>query len=275
MKRLVLILAAILILVPGCGKQKDDSGVREELSHIQLTDGEGNPGGKRMYRYDVDGNMTSMTLSDSLGESVIFESYAYDKEGNMTKKDVFTDTEYEIHEYTYKNSLLSEEKICQGEIVKNEDGSEEKINQKIHTDFYSYNKDKTIDYIEEKNEDEETVEITRYIYDDEGRVKKEQIFDGEENYKGGIEYTYESGENPVLKEYVGEASDKYSKEEMTYQGDNMIKTVRYAKDGSVSEIITVDYDENNRKSVVKRANGEGVVDAVNIYYYDNYLSLIG
>lgn len=275
MKRLVLILAAILILVPGCGKKKDDSGVREELSHIQLTDGEGNPGGKRMYRYDVDGNMTSMTLSDSLGESVIFESYAYDKEGNMTKKDVFTDTEYEIHEYTYKNSLLSEEKICQGEIVKNEDGSEDKINQKIHTDFYSYNKDKTIDYIEEKNEDEETVEITRYIYDDEGRVKKEQILDGEENYKGGIEYTYEAGENPVLKEYVGEASDKYSKEEMTYQGDNMIKTVRYAKDGSVSEIITVDYDENNRKSVVKRANGEGVVDAVNIYYYDNYLSLIG
>lgn len=275
MKRLVLILAAMLILIPGCGNKKDDSGVREELSHIQLTDGEGNPGGKRIYRYDVDGNMTSMTLSDSLGESVIFESYAYDKEGNMTKKDVFTDTEYEIHEYTYKNSLLSEEKICQGEIVKNEDGSEEKINQKIHTDFYSYNKDKTIDYIEEKNEDEETVEITRYIYDDEGRVKKEQIFDGEENYKGGIEYTYESGENPVLKEYVGEASDKYSKEEMTYQGDNMIKTVRYAKDGSVSEIITVDYDENNRKSVVKRANGEGVVDAVNIYYYDNYLSLIG
>ena len=275
MNRLVLILAAMLILVPGCGKQKDDSGVREELSHIQLTDGEGNPGGKRMYRYDVDGNMTSMTLSDSLGESVIFESYAYDKEGNMTKKDVFTDTEYEIHEYTYKNSLLSEEKICQGEIVINEDGSEDKINQRIHTDFYSYNKDKTIDYIEEKNEDEETVEITRYIYDDEGRVKKEQIFDGEENYKGGIEYTYEAGENPVLKEYVGEASDKYSKEEMTYQGDNMIKTVRYAKDGSVSEIITVDYDENNRKSVVKRANGEGVVDAVNIYYYDNYLSLIG
>ncbi len=275
MKRLVLILAAMLILIPGCGKQKDDSGVREELSHIQLTDGEGNPGGKRMYRYDVDGNMTSMTLSDSLGESVIFESYAYDKEGNMTKKDVFTDTEYEIHEYTYKNSLLSEEKICQGEIVKNEDGSEEKINQKIHTDFYSYNKDKTIDYVEEKNEDEETVEITRYIYDDEGRVKKERILDGEENYKGGIEYTYESGENPVLKEYVGEASDKYSKEEMTYQGDNMIKTVRYAKDGSVSEIITVEYDENNRKSVVKRANGEGVVDAVNIYYYDNYLSLIG
>lgn len=275
MKRSALLLAAILILIPGCGKNANDSGVREELSHIQLTDGEGNPGGKRIYRYDVDGNMTSMTLSDSLGESVIFESYDYDEEGNMTEKDVFTDTEYERHEYTYKNSLLYEEKIYQGEIVKNSDGSEEKVNQKIHTDFYSYNKDKTIDYIEEKNEDAETVKVTRYVYDDKGRLKKEQILNGEGNYLGGIEYTYESGENPVLKEYVGEASNKYYKEEMTYQGDNLIKTVRYAKDGSVSEIITVDYDENNRKSMVKRADGDGEVNAVNIYYYENYLSLIG
>lgn len=275
MKRSALLLAAILILIPGCGKNANDSGVREELSHIQLTDGEGNPGGKRIYRYDVDGNMTSMTLSDSLGESVIFESYDYDEESNMTEKDVFTDTEYERHEYTYKNSLLYEEKIYQGEIVKNSDGSEEKVNQKIHTDFYSYNKDKTIDYIEEKNEDAETVKVTRYVYDDKGRLKKEQILNGEGNYLGGIEYTYESGENPVLKEYVGEASNKYYKEEMTYQGDNLIKTVRYAKDGSVSEIITVDYDENNRKSMVKRADGDGEVNAVNIYYYENYLSLIG
>lgn len=275
MKRLVLLLAAVFILAPGCGKKTEDTKIREELSHIQFTDGENNPGGKRMYRYDIDGNMTGMTLTDSLGESVIYESYRYNDDGSMSRKDIYTDKERERHEYVYENSLLSEEKISRSEIVKNSDGTDREINQKVYTDFYIYNNDKTVDYIEEKNEDSETVKITRYIYDDEGRVKKERILDGEGNYKAGIEYTYESGENPVMKEYVGEASDKYSKEEMTYQGDNMIKTVRYAKDGSVSEIITVDYDENNRKSVVTQKDGEGVTVAVNTYYYQNYLSLIG
>lgn len=275
MKKLALLFAAVLFLIPGCGKKTEDTEIREELSHIQLTDGKENPGGKRMYKYDVDGNMTSMTLSDSLGESVIYESYRYDADGNMTSKDVYTDTEHERHEYVYKNSLLTEEKICQSEIVKNSDGTEKEINQKIYTDFYTYNSDAKTEYIEQKNEDSETVKITGYIYDDEGRVKKERIFDGAENYLGGIEYTYESGEKPVMKEYVGEASDKYSKEEMTYSGENMVKTVRYAKDGAVSEIITVEYDNKNRKSVVTRKDGEGVVNAINTYYYENYLSLIG
>ena len=62
---------------------------------------------------------------------------------------------------------------------------------------------------------------------------------------------------------------------MTYSGENLVKTVRYGKNGAVSEVITVEYDDKDRKSVVTRSDADGNVNAVNKYYYENYVSLIG
>lgn len=284
MKKVFALAASLVLLLSACADSDVPKETKEELSHVQFLDGEGNPGGKKMYKYNIDGLTADMSVSNSLGESVLYESYAYDEDGNMIKKDVYSETEHEEHIFTYKNGVLKTEEITQEEIKKgkksaNEDAeaTEEKKNSPYKLDEYYYNEDGTTDRIESKNSDGDVYEIKRYIYDDEGRVKKERIFSGGESYLGGVEFTYEgTAEEPSLKEYVGTASSaKYSKEEMTYEGENVVKTVRYGKDGKVAEIITVEYDDKDRRSIVTRTDAQGVVDAVNKYYYENYVSLIG
>lgn len=280
---LILALLSFSLLFSSCGKNEKAEEPKEELSHVQFMDGEGNPGGKRIYKYNLAGLVADMSVSDSLGEGVLYESYKYDSDGNMTVKDVYSETEHEKHDYAYKNGLLYTEEITQ-EPIKNEKKSENEDAEAIEEreslpyrkDTYSYNSDGEKEEVKSTNRDGEVTEIRRYIYDDNNRAKKERIYDGNENYLGGTEYTYEGkNEEPVLTEYVGEASAKFSKEEMTYSGENLVKTVRYDKSGAVSEIITVEYDEKGRRSVVTRTDADGTVNAINKYYYENFVSLIG
>ncbi len=283
MKGFLAFVAAALLLFVGCGDNRTQKTQREELSHIQFMDGKGNPGGKRIYKYNLEGQTADMSVSNSLGDSVLYESYAYDDDGNMIKKNVYSETEREVHIYTYEDGLLKTEEITLSEISsgkksENEDAEsgEERSSTPYRLDEYNYDSDGRLDFIEARNAAGELSEVKRYVYDDEGRVKKERIFGGKEEYLGGTEFTYESdGENPVIKEYVGSASEKYSKEEMTYKGDKLVKTVRYDKSGKLSEVITIEYDEKDRRSLVTRSNSDGETDAINKYYYENYISLIG
>lgn len=277
-------LLSLSLIFSSCGKKGKPEEPKEELSHVQFMDGEGNPGGKRIYKYNLSGLVADMSVSDSLGGSVLYESYSYDADGNMTLKDVYSETVHERHELIYKNGLLYTEEITQEPIKgakksENEDAEADASEEKdipYRKDTYSYNDSGKKDEVKSTDRDGEVTEIRRFIYDDNGRVKKERIYGGYENYRGGTEYTYEgTGENPVLTEYVGEASSKFSKEEMTYSGKNLVKTVRYGKNGAVSEVITIEYDDKDRKSVVTRSDADGNVNAVNKYYYENYVSLIG
>lgn len=279
----LLSLCLIPALFSACGKNEAEKELQEELSHVQFMDGEGNPGGKRIYKYNLEGLVADMSVSDSLGDGVLYESYKYDSDGNMTVKDVYSDTEHEKHDYAYKNGLLYTEEIVQEPIknakkseIEDAEATEKKEALPYRKDTYSYNDDGKKDEVKSTNRDGKVAEIRRYIYDDEGRIKKERIYDGSENYLGGTEYTYEgNSEDPVLTEYIGEASAKFSKEEMTYSGEKLIKTVRYDKSGAVSETVTVEYDEKDRRSTVTRYDANGEVNAVNKYYYENYVSLIG
>ena len=287
MRKIFPVLSSLLfvsLIFSSCGKPENAEEPKEELSHVQFMDGEGNPGGKKIYKYNLAGLVADMSMSDSLGDSVLYESYGYDSDGNMTSKDVYSEDMHERHDFVYKNGLLYTEEITQEPLKgvkksENEDAeasAEESNNLPYRKDTYSYNADGEKEEVKSTNRDDAVTEIRRYIYDDSGRLKKERIFDGYENYLGGTEYTYEgNGDKPILTEYIGNSSSKFSKEEMTYSGENLTKTVRYGKNGDISEIISVEYDDNDRKSVVTRSDADGNVNAVNKYYYENYVSLIG
>lgn len=283
MKGLLALSIALLLLFAGCSENETEKTQTEELSHIQFMDGEGNPGGKRIYKYNMEGQTADMSVSNSLGDSVLYESYAYDSDGNMIKKNVYSETEHELHIYTYRDGLLETEEITSKEISKGQksksedaESAEERASAPYRLDEYNYDSEGRLDFIEARNAEGVVSEVKRYVYDDDGRVKKERIFGGSGEYLGGTEFTYESeGDNPILKEYVGSASEKYSKEEMTYKGDKLVKTVRYDKSGRLSEVITIEYDEKDRRSLVTRSNADGETDAINKYYYENYISLIG
>lgn len=285
MKKLIAVAAALMLILSGCAKRSADSEYdREELSHVQFTDGDGNPGGKRIYKYYPNGLLADMSVNDSVGNSVLYESYTYDEDGNMTKKDIYSETEHEMHIYTYEKSLLvTEETTIEAVSGKNkasENEDAEYIESESHVPYslstYSYTSDSEKELVTVTDSEGNVTEMRRFIYDDEGRLKKERIFSGSESYLGGIEYTYgTSGDLPILKEYVGQASSVYSKEEMTYENGNLVKTVRYDKNGALCETVTIDYDSEGRRSVVTRINSDGSFDAVNNYYYEKYISLIG
>lgn len=109
----ILALLSFSLLFSSCGKNEKAEEPKEELSHVQFMDGEGNPGGKRIYKYNLAGLVADMSVSDSLGEGVLYESYKYDSDGNMTVKDVYSETEHEKHDYAYKNGLLYTDEITQ------------------------------------------------------------------------------------------------------------------------------------------------------------------
>ncbi len=273
MKKVLIFTVAAALILSGCTKNNTvEYEDKEELSHIQFTDGEGNPGGKRIYKYYPGGLVADMSVNDSLGNSVLYESYTYSDDGNMLTKDIYSIDQHEAHTYTYKDKLLVTEEVVL--TPSDSDVPDDVISHWF--DRYTYSADGEKESIETVDDNDEVVKITRFIYDDEGRVKKERIFSGNESYLGGTEYTYEGDlEKPVLKEYVGQASEKYSKEELTYKDGLLTETVRYGKDGKVFETITVEYDSQNRKSIVTSYNADGEADAINNYFYENYISLIG
>ena len=233
----------------------------EKLSYTEMLNGDGSIAKRWYYKYYIDGEIsTSMKCAED-GTCIQRNEYTYnDKNLKDTEIIYLLGKKTSVTEFTY-----TEDDKIKTEKVYLPDGITETV--------YHYKDNGDEDFVEKFNASGEIVSVKYCVYDETGNKTKERFFDGNENYTGGIEYTYE-GSLLITKEYVGNTSPEFSKEEYTYNGENVVKTILYDKNGTRA------YTDNAEYSGEKCMHRMRVDSANNIVYtwdayYDSFLSLIG
>lgn len=261
-KLIILILLLTLSLTFIACEQKDDNDYAgEKLSYTEMINGDGSVAKRWYYKYNPDGEVSTSTRCEEDGSCIQRNEYTYN-ENNLI------DTEI-IYIYGKKTSVTEYTYTDDGKIKTEKVYRPDSITEKI---IY-YNSDGSEDFTETLDASGKIIGIKRCIYDDAGNKIKERFYNENDTQTGGIEYTYE-GSKLIMKEYINGALDEFSKEEYTYDGENITKTLLYDKSGKLLYIDTAEYEEDRCMHRTRFDSNNSIVYTWDAYY-DSFLTLIG
>jgi len=224
--------------------------------------------------FDSDGNKVVKTFYDSDSKVSRVEKFIY-SDGRLMKSEMLYHTRTYKYDPSGKLTSINEINRQPGQISAPNANVPGKENKSIYQFIYNEN-DRLIEKQQFDSKGTE-VAITRFRYDDIGRlVKEESISD---DYKEWYDYSYDSNGN--LNEKKWSDSDEGILEKVTFVYENSVKTHEFWENFAEGEIegkITYTFEKGNEKEVVE-TDDSGNIDATWFYQYkydsfDNWIEQI-
>ncbi len=265
MKRLISILISVVLSfsLASCTNRNEeaDDYSGEKLSYTEMIDGDGIVLKRWYYKYYPDGEISTSTRCLEDGTCVQRNEYTYNDDKLKNCETIYIyGKKASVTEFTYTDDgKIKTEKVY--------------LPDSITESVYYYNSDGTENRVETLDAEGQLIKTKLCIYDEAGDKKKERFFNANNTYTGGIEYTYEN-HVLIMKEYVRSAVGEFSKEEYTYDGENIVKTVFYDPSGKLLYTDTAEFDGERVLHRMRKAADDSIVYTWDAYY-DSFLTLIG
>lgn len=256
----ILLVLAVLLTFVACNDENSFNYDGEKLSYTEMLKGDGTIDKRWYYKYYPDGEISTSMRCLEDGTCVQRNEYTY-TEDNLKKTETIyilgKKTSVTEYSYTEDKKLYSEKNYLPTEITET---------------LYYYNGDGTLDYTEKRNANGDLMSSHRYTYTAD-KLIEESFFDALDNKIGSILYTY-SKDYIKTVEYSGIAVKDYAKEDRTYDGENLIKTLFYNAEGQLLYTDTAEYDGDRCMHRLRVDSNNSIVYTWDAYY-DSFVSLIG
>ncbi len=243
-----------------CKDENSSNFDGEKLSYTEMLKGDGTIDKRWYYKYYPDGEISTSMRCLEDGTCVQRNEYTYTEDNLKETETIYVlGKKTSVTEYSYSEDkkLYSEKNYLPTEITET---------------LYYYNADGTLDYTEKRKANGDLISSHRYIYMAD-KLTEESFFDASDNKIGGILYTY-SKDHIKTVEYSGIAATDYAKEDRTYDGENLIKTLFYNAEGQLLYTDTAEYDGDRCMHRLRVDSNNSIVYTWDAYY-DSFVSLIG
>lgn len=230
-------------------------------------------------RYDSDGEINTLTLNSYDDKGLLIQTEQYDHDNVLLQKTVVdynengepkNETNYygdasdefvTVYQYSSDNNTLNQTVYHNGELD---------YVEKITT--FSNGR---IDTVTENDDYDNPMYISKYQYDEKGRVSVltrdevqnkdrrtyEFTYDENDNRIKDLVYDYDMkliakivrifDENSRMLEYTEEDLDSYRNIKIEYSGDLVLKNTIFDKDGDVLNQTEFEYDENGKETLAR------------------------